>query len=87
MGIRFTQVVKIGYRIRINEDDLLKIMDLDKESDASLYQILVNMDHVLEADYDGHFGPWIYVTIDPTILDSLKPINRAIEKYLELPAP
>ena len=52
------------------EVDLMKIMDSDDyhenqdNEDAVLYNVLSKLPGVDNVDYNGHFGPYVWVTID-----------------------
>ena len=85
MGIRFHQLYKKHYAIRIEVEDMKRILALDRENlleGKTLHQLLMEIDHVMDVDYDGMWGPNIFVTIDVTMSEDLKEINRIIESYI-----
>ena len=61
-------MVAVDYALTVDEEIFKKILDKDDESTderETLYEQLVNFDGISEVDYDGHYGPQLYVTLDP----------------------
>ena len=74
----------IKFDIEVTKEELSKILDLDNEVDVPLYQELEKIEGVSEIDYDGHFGPYIFLTVDLEHLDgSTKKIKEVIKKFLD----
>ena len=49
------------YAIEVPRDKAIALFDLEP---VSLLDRLMKVDGVSEVNYDGHFGPFVYVTID-----------------------
>ena len=78
------RVMSTNYALDISVEKLLAIMDKDREAEDPLYMLLIGIDGVADVDYDGHFGPHIYVTlyIEYENEDMWKSIYETIENYL-----
>ena len=60
--------VAIEYALSIDPEVLNTILEKDNEQEPQdmLYQQLMDtVDGITDVDYDGHFGPLIYVHLDP----------------------
>lgn len=81
-------LVQSTYSIQVTVDDLLKITRKDNESDSGddqLYLLLEEISGIKSVDYDGHFGPWIWVTVDKDKdnAETWKRIEGTIKEYLK----
>jgi hypothetical protein len=56
------EVERTTYCITVGVDIMLSIMDKDW-GDKPLYELLVEETNCHKVDYDGHFGPFVYVSI------------------------
>jgi len=78
------RVMSTNYALDIPAEKLSAIMDKDCEAEDSLYMLLIKIDGVSDVDYNGHFGPHIYITLDIEYEneDVWKTIYKMIENYL-----
>lgn len=62
------EAFKTSYAIALTVEEFTRILDDDREAfdndDKDLSQKLDAIDGVYDTDYNGHFGPNVYVTID-----------------------
>jgi len=62
-------IVAVDYSLTIPEEIFLKIVDKDNQGSDDevkpLFEQLMELDGISEVDYDCHYGPQLYVTIDP----------------------
>ena len=58
--------VSVSYTIETDVDTMMRILDKDKAMDAgqTLDALLHNLDAVEEVEYDGHFGPFLFIKVD-----------------------
>jgi hypothetical protein len=75
-------ITAISYMISV--EDLSAIMDKDDEHSPPLYLLLSSIEGVFDIEYDGHFGPHIYLSIEHEHdnQDIWKTIHKTIESYL-----
>lgn len=82
------QVVKTTYVVDLDEADMLVILQADQENPRQadyLFEKLDLIEGVGDADYDGHFGPKVWVTIGgehDSILTRLD-VTRTIEEHIQ----
>ena len=76
----------INYRVNIPIEKFKEKLLSSWMDDDSLYSILMNISGVDKVDYDGHFGPYVFFTLDLTDIDGMDLIDKkdAIEKKLEI---
>lgn len=79
------QLLSSSYAFEVSRPDLLKIMDNDGNRDDELYKILDRIKGVSKTDYDGHFGPYIYCTIEKEFdtVSTRRDIMKKIEEYIK----
>jgi hypothetical protein len=62
-------MVSVEYALTVDNDIFSKILDKDDEAgdftETLSQQLMETLDGVSEVDYDGHFGPHIYIHLDP----------------------
>lgn len=77
-------IVSTNYMLDISAKKLIKIMDKDVSCYAPLYILLANIKGVFGAEYDGHFGPHIFfsVEIENDDAETWKSIYDTVENYL-----
>ena len=78
------RVVSTNYILDITTEKLSSIMDKDCEADHPLYMLLAKIDGIHDVDYNGHFGPHIYVTLESEYEggDVWRTVYETIENYL-----
>lgn len=64
----------ISVAIGLSKKELLDILEKDKYNKTPLYERLEKISQVSNVDYDGLFGPYVYMDIS---------INRKIPKKVE----
>jgi hypothetical protein len=64
------------YAVEVPRDKAIALFDLEP---VSLLDRLMKVDGVSEVNYDGHFGPFVYVTIDA---DDDTPATHAAVRHL-----
>lgn len=76
----------LKFTIELSKEDFIKIMDKDAERlllHTTLGYELEQIEGISEVDYDVHFGPHIYYTVELEHLDgSTKQIDKIIKDYL-----
>jgi len=76
------------YAIYCPKDHLLRIMEIESSfryEDQTLDEILRQIDGVKDIEYNGHFGPYIYLTVE-TDVDTdktWKQIQTEIRKFIQ----
>lgn len=86
MKIRKRDRVIVGYSLTLEKESLVKILDKDEKMKAKpLYEQLLEIDGVSEVEYDGHYGPQIYINLDPKYdySSTWAAIYGTIEDYLK----
>ena len=58
------EVISTNYSLDIPTKKLIEIMRKDGNCDAPLYIRLGNIKGVYDIDYDGHFGPHIFLSVE-----------------------
>lgn len=78
------RVISTNYSIDVPVKELLTIMVKDGEVEHPLYMLLIEIDGISDVDYNGHFGPHIYITLDIGYdnEDVWKAVHETIENYL-----
>lgn len=78
----------IKFNIGITVEQFRYIIDKDNdfenedEWDKTLYKILEKIDGVTEVDYNGHFGAYIFVTLEwDKFVKAKKEVTLAIKEY------
>lgn len=75
-----------SYTVAVTVDELLKIGENDREEtyQDSLYDVLDKIIGVYGADYNGHFGKFIFFSIeaDQENDETWAAIDEAIEQYV-----
>ena len=64
MNSKKKRMVIVGYSLTL-EKEFVKILDKDDISRKPLYEQLLEIDGVSEVEYDGEYGPEIYINLDP----------------------
>jgi len=77
-------ILSISYALDIPVKKLIEIMDKDSSRYVPLYIVLENIKGVFSIEYNGHFGPHIFlsVEIENDDAETWKLIYDAIENYL-----
>lgn len=91
-GFRFNRTVgSTRYTLYITRKELLKILANDGEQhlDDYLFSLLNKLPGVVDTDYDGHFGPHIFVTIEHEFdtEENWKVIEQTIADYIAMDVP
>ena len=60
------KITSIKYRLDVGIENFKKIMDRDAEGEELLYEWLEAIESVLHIDYDGHYGPYIFIEVEDT---------------------
>lgn len=87
--MKFT-INAIGYCIDIPEKDFSKhLMGDERDSFGNrkpLYEKLGELDGVADVDYDGHFGPYVFLTIEKEhdTAETKRKIREIIKKHLSM---
>lgn len=86
-GYPKVEKLTIKYRVEITTKEMLKVLDKDLERDLkdTLYYQLQDLRYVITVDYDGHFGPYVFIeiaVIDDTN-ENWREILSIIENYLK----
>jgi hypothetical protein len=71
---------KIQYYMELSVENFIKIMDKDMEVDYPLYERLAAHDLIVTVDYDGHFGPFIFISV---MWDDMQEANVAAGTIIE----
>ncbi|NOQ49799.1 MAG: hypothetical protein GQ553_03970 [Nitrosomonadaceae bacterium] len=82
---------KVQYYMELSVENFTKITDKDMEVEYTLYDRLAAHDLIVAVDYDGHFGPFIFVSM---MWDDMRKANvmagtvleqagKIIEQYVE----
>lgn len=82
--------VKMSFAAEVSAEDMLKILSKDNKSLRSrnggqtLHDMLSSIDGVEYIEYDGHFGPNLFIGIDEPVKakDVLERVKTLIESYL-----
>lgn len=74
-----------SYCVELSVEVFQKIVDKDDEVEKPLVFVLDELDGVCEVDYNGHFGPNIFFTVDADHdgEEKKKEIQKAIEDYMD----
>jgi hypothetical protein len=83
------QVVQTTYVVALSEADMLAILQADQETPRQvdfLFGKLDGIDGVSGTDYDGHFGPKVWVTIEQAHDSAATRLEvaRTIEEHIRL---
>jgi len=62
MPIKDIQKTHTLYTITV--EDMITILDYDKKNNPGLFETLDNIEGVDNTDYDGSFGPNIYLSVE-----------------------
>ena len=73
----------LDYAVEVDEKDFVEC--IINEDELLLYDRLNEIDGVTGVEYDGHFGPFIYFSVDldkdvPAILEQVK---KTIERHID----
>jgi len=84
-----------NYTLSVSSDELIAIMRKDTDAVLSgqdripesypLYKQIENLDSVTKVDYDGHYGPYIFFSVEETRgtdLVTSKKVAELIDEYL-----
>lgn len=66
-GYPKVQVQHLRYTVEITVNEMLKVLDKDKKrfgTEATLYDQLYNLRTIIAIEYNGMFGPYIFLDID-----------------------
>ena len=59
------EVTQRAYSIEVGIEGLLALLERDKNySKPSVCEMLEKIDGVWKVEYDGHFGPYVYLSVD-----------------------
>ena len=75
------EVLNINYRIPVSIEEILLIDNYEGEVlgyNDGLYKMLDKIPGISETDYDGWFGPYIYLTIDKNYNNDITKMNIEI---------
>ena len=64
MSIKNVQRTHILYTIEVTDKDILKVLEYDERNNPGLFEQLDNIEGVDNTDYNGFFGPNIYLSIE-----------------------
>lgn len=78
------RIASTNYVLEVSVQNLLDIMRKDMDTEKPLYRQLIDIDGVSDIDYDGHFGPHIYLTVSQEHYntDTWSIIYKTIGNYL-----
>ena len=73
------------YSLKVSVDSMLYILRKDDTRSTGLYTKLMDVAGVLEVDYNGHFGPFIFIKITAKhdAPETWKRIFAIVNSYLE----
>jgi hypothetical protein len=76
-------VSEIQYALQLSVDNFIKVERKDNEVDHPLYQRLEMLQNVTKVDYNGHFGPFIFVNVNPSDPgETTDAVKDMIEQYV-----
>lgn len=79
-----TNVNDIQYALQLSVDNFIKVERKDDDVDYPLFQRLETLERVTKVDYNGHFGPFIFINVDPSeTKDTLNLARDMIKQYVE----
>ncbi len=87
----FKELVTVSYRINVLTENFFTIMDKDGEAivndEKTLGDLLDALPYIDKVEYDGHFGPGIYIEIDVDRIngdteENWKEIKKVITDYI-----
>jgi len=69
----------------MNKSHMLQIILNDEKNATILYYYIIGVEGVIECNYDGHFGPYVYVEIDNAFDTpaTMQKIKQVINRYIE----
>lgn len=72
------------YSVELQVEQLLRVLDLDREDIVPLFVRLGKLEGIRMVDYDGHFGPFVFLTIDTDAdtEDTKNAVTACIQEYL-----
>ena len=75
----------INYQIDIQRKSLVRILNEDRCVPSPLYERLMKVPGIEKVDYDGHFGPYIFVELECEHDNGLtwNWIENTIKEYLK----
>jgi len=73
------------YCISMDKCFMLQILLKEDRNDQPLYYYVIGVEGVIECNYNGHFGPNVYVEIDNSFDTpaTMEKIKQAISDYVE----
>ena len=73
------------YCVPYGLENYKKMIDIELDEEKSLYELLDSIEGIVEVDYNGHFGPniWIEVDSDYDNLVLWSRIDRILKKFVE----
>jgi hypothetical protein len=78
-----TNITEIQYCFQLSVDNFIAVERKDSEVDHSLHDRLEALDSVVKIEYNGMFGPFIFVSINPENPQrTLVKIADVIEQYV-----
>jgi len=82
--IKDVEATEIQYALSLDAPTLLKILDKDTISEESLHEHLDKIEAIRDIDYNGHFGPYIYLKLSADHDDSATwcIIHKIIDEYV-----
>lgn len=85
--MRDVRIVSVSYSARVTKKQLLKVLDRDDEKktvEECLFSLIDEVDGVDRCNYNGHFGPYIYFTVEwVKRKKAVAKIHEIIEDYLK----
>ena len=79
-----SNVSEIQYALQLSVDNFIAVERKDDEVDHPLHERLETLQNVVKIEYNGHFGPFIFVNITPTNPgETLDAIKDMIVQYVE----
>ncbi len=73
------------YCVPYGLENFKKMMDIELNDDVSLYRLLNNIGGILDVEYNGHFGPNIFIEVDSDHDDLLlwSKVDRILKRFVE----
>ncbi len=73
------------YVIAYGLENFKKMMDIEIDGEISLYDQLDKINGILDVEYNGHFGPNIFIEVDNDYNDLLlwAKVDRILKRFVE----
>jgi len=73
------------YCVPYGLENFIKMSDIEIDGEISLYDQLDKIDGILDVEYNGHFGPNIFIEVDSDHDDLVlwSRVDRILKKFIE----